>query len=791
MKWIKRGLLTLFGLILLLVVIAYGYLKSTLPDYEGEITADGILSEVEVIRDSFGMPHIYAKNDNDAHFALGYSMAQDRLFHMDLVRRAARGRLAEILGKSLVEVDTLFRTITAGKSVEEIADQYPQEVKAAGDAFAAGFNHYLKNPGGPLPIEFTILGYQPEPWKFSDGVAVHYYMAWDLNGAFSNEMRYASVIQKLGETLAEEIFPGYPSGYPTIIPEGNATLDFLKLNNIAREKLGVEGGGASNNWVISGKKSTTGMPILSNDPHLGHGAPGIWYEAHLVTPTLNVSGSFLPGIPYVVIGANEHVAWGFTNVMADDTDFYVEKINPENPDQYEFKGKWETMKIKEEVIKVKGGEDVTLKIRLTGHGPLIDDVNTFEEPKNTSIAMHWSAYEKLEAVQAFKMMNQAASIDDMEKAVEYFKCPGQNWVYADDQGNIGYWAAVGIPLRENFTGVLPLNGWEGKEEWKGYAPTIEQPHLRNPERGWIATANNRHVGDEYPHVISHYYAMPDRFMRIQEMLTEKEKLGVEDFERMLNDFKMILAQEWVPIIQASVVQNELSSKELDALKRLGHWDFVARVDSVESTIFHTFINKLVENTFKNRLGDDLYGQYLKGSNMALNALRNMINKKGSVWFDDPGTAEVESMQQVIGKSFKDGVAYLEKEMGDNINDWGWGKIHTLTIQHPFGKASKLMGFFFNIGPYPMGGSIATVNPQPYRFTKPWDGYHGASLRYIVDFADRKNSKRIIPAGISGNFMSPHYDDQAELWRTGKFRPFVLDRESIESDSRYVLKIQPQ
>jgi penicillin amidase len=389
-KWIFGILL---GLILVICVCVYAYLRSTLPDYNGEIVVPEIGKPVDIIRDSYGMPHIYAQTDADAYFALGYCMAQDRLFHMDLMRRAARGKLAEIFGKDLVPVDRFFRTITAGKSIEEIAAAYKPETISAAKAYAAGVNYFIKHHKGPLPLEFTILGYEPEPWQPSDATATQYIMAEDLNTAFSVELLHAAVIEKVGEEMAQEIFPDYVDGYPTIVPQGSTALEFLKTLNLAREIRGAEGGGASNSWVVSGKKSTNGKPILANDPHLGHRVPGIWYEAHLVSPSMNVSGTLLPGLPFVIIGANEHVAWGFTNVMADDADFYIEKINPANPNQSEFMGRWEDMTIKEEVIKVKGADDVKFKIRLTRHGPIIDEINTYNEPKNTVIAMRWTAYE--------------------------------------------------------------------------------------------------------------------------------------------------------------------------------------------------------------------------------------------------------------------------------------------------------------------------------------------------------------------------------------------------------------
>jgi penicillin amidase len=789
MRVLKWVLSILLGLVIVVFLGGFAYLRSTLPDYNGEMTISGLKDKVEIIRDSYGMPHIYAQTDADAFFAVGYCMAQDRLFHMDLVRRAARGRLAEILGKDLVPVDKLFRTITSGKSIESIASSYPHETLAAMKAYTQGVNYFIENRKGPLPIEFTILGYEPEPWQISDASAVHYYMAWDLNSAFSIEMLHAAVIDKVGEKVARDLFPDYVEGYPTIAPEGMAALDLLKTLSLAREVLGTEGGGASNNWVVSGKNSATGMPILANDPHLGHGVPGIWYEVHLVTPLLNVSGSVLPGMPFVVIGANENVAWGWTNVMADDADFYIEKINPNNPDQYEYMGHWVDMTVKEEIINVKDAADVKFEVKLTHHGPLVDALNSLGKSYGTALSMRWTAYEMLETL-PFYGLNIARSIDDIEKAVDDFKCPGQNWAYADKKGDIGYWAAVGIPIRDGFSGAVPVPGWDGKHEWKGYVPTAEQPHMRNPSRGWIATANNKHVGDDYPYPISHYYGMPDRYARIQEMITAKEKLDVKDFQRMHADYYMILAEEWTPLIVKSLYDKELSEKEKKALSILQGWDFVARADGIAPTVFHATINEMVKNSFKKRLGNQLYEQYIKNSFVVFNSLRSLMVRGRSPWFDDPDTSKVEGINEIVVNSFKEAVAYLNGQMGDNMDDWKWGKLHTLTFYHPFGKSSSLMGYFMNIGPFPMGGSFATVNPQPYRLSKPWEGYHGASLRYIIDFSDMKNSLRVIPAGISGNFMSPHYDDQVELWRTGKYRPFVLDRKSVEKDARYTLKMIP-
>jgi penicillin amidase len=790
MKAVKWILGVLISIVVVFFIVVYGYFKSTLPDYDGELIVPGITGPVEIIRDSFGMPHIYAENDEDAAFAMGYVMAQDRLFQMDLVRRAVRGELAEILGEGAVGVDKFFRTITAVRSVDDIAGDYPPEVIASMEAYAAGINYYLENHTGPLPLEFTLLGYEPEPWQATDGIAVYYYMAWDLNSSFSTEMLFASIREAVGEELADDLFPSYADGYPTIVPGGISSIDTLKTMLLAREITQTEGGGVSNNWVISGDKSETGMPILANDMHLGHGSPGIWYEAHINTPEMNVSGVVLPGMPFVVVGATDHTAWGFTNTMVDDSDYYIEKLNPENPEQYEFRGRWEDMEVHEEVIRVKDADDVTFSIKLTRHGPIIDEINDVDEPEGYSLSMRWTAPELPLAGVAIYYFNRAKNIDEFEEAIEYFKCPGQNIVYADDQGNIGYWAAMGIPKRVGFSGLLPVPGWDGRHEWQGYVPTGQQPHMRNPSRGWIASANNKHVVSfSYP--ISHYYAMPDRFVRIGEMLTEKDSFDIADVQRMHADTHVLLAEEWVPVIFSAMEGRDLTDEEAAALDLLAGWDFDASLESGASVVFHATINSIVENTFRKRLGDELYYLYIDNSYIVFNTLRNMFSEGESPWFDDPDTAATEGLHDMIAASFSDAVEYLTGEMGSDVSRWTWGDLHTLTIYHPFGKQSKLLGSLFNIGPFPLWGSLSTVNPAPYKLTNPWGVYHGASMRYIIDFSDMKNSLRVIPAGISGNFMSPHYDDQVDLWRTVTYRPFLMDRESVEGDTRYVLTMEPQ
>ena len=797
MKAVKWSLAGLLFLLIVGAVSIFGYLRMTLPEYSGTRTVPGLINEVEIVRDSYGMAHIYAANDRDAYFAMGFCQAQDRLFQMDLARRAGHGRLSEILGEELVKVDKLFRTLGAALPSGGWYKLISPEGRHSMEAFAKGVNYFLETNDTPLPIEFKILGYEPEPWSAFDSMAVMLYMDWSMNYAFKTELLHAAIIDRVGENLAHELFIDYPTDFPAIVPDGenptarmgSACLDALQL---AGRVLGFEMGGASNGWVVSGKKSSSGKPLFSNDPHLNLSMPSIWYEGHLVTPEMNVSGALVAGLPFVIGGANEHVAWGVTNSHHDDTDFYIEKINPADANEYRYLDRWEQMETRKESIKVKGGGEVSHEIKLTRHGPLIDDLNTHGKQKGFGLAMRLVRADFLNAFKGYWLVNRAKNIADIEEAAGYAKS-GQNWVYADDSGNIGFYFLGGIPKRKGFTGELPVPGWDGKYEWEGYVSNREQPHLRNPQQGFIINANNKIEPEGYPHVITRYYATPDRFVRIQEMLMQKKRFSPEDFETMLADTLVVMARDWVPLIVQSLENVKLSTHAEEVLKHLRTWDYFSGKDAVESTVFNVFLNYLAENTFKKRLGQDLYVHYLTGDkNIPFNVLRELIQKGESVWFDDPGTPAIEGLNDVLAKSFQDAIVFLEKKLGGNVQDWQWGKLHTLTIYHPFGKKSALLGKFFNRGPYPVGGSIFTVNPTYFKVSKGFAVQGGgASFRHIIDFSDMTNSRRVLPGGISGNLMSPHYDDQLELWLTGQYRPFVLDRKAVMQDVRYRLSMKPE
>ncbi|HBS05449.1 MAG TPA: hypothetical protein DEA96_10815, partial [Leptospiraceae bacterium] len=483
------------GVIILLLLALYAFLIFRLPSYNGTVNTSRVNARVQIHRDSAGMPHIIAESERDAYIGLGYAMAQDRLFQMDLLRRAAYGRLSEVLGPDLLKTDILFRTITAPIPAEEIYRQMPEKVQNALEAFSEGVNLAMEEES--YPVEFLLLGYSPEPWKPEDSMSALYIMSWDLSPAFSQEILHFLIQEQLGPGQADILFTEYPSNSPDILtgmkngnrialqqpsheslPEAASKNEHkgkgirpaksmqalilkkaLDAHTLYEELLGSPGAGASNNWVIAPEKSATGTAILANDMHLGHGIPGIWYQAHIISPELNVTGVLLPGVPFVIVGGNEHTARGFTNVMLDDIDFYRERLNPDNKDQVMYRNRYVDIRTIETVFRIKGQDPVKHTIRITPHGPIITDLHPLLASDSTgspnardrldgdAISIRWTLYDHTDAALGLYMANRARNIDDLEKAIQHFKMPAQNWVFADSEGNIGYRAAAGIPVR--------------------------------------------------------------------------------------------------------------------------------------------------------------------------------------------------------------------------------------------------------------------------------------------------------------------------------------------------------
>ena len=851
------------GVIILFLLSLYAVLVFRLPSYNGTVRTTQVKASVQIYRDSAGMPHIIADSEEDAYVGLGYAMTQDRLFQMDLLRRAATGRLSEILGPELLKTDILFRTITAPVPPEKIFQEMPEEVQNALRAFSRGINLAMEEE--PYPVEFLLLGYSPEPWKPEDSVSALYIMSWDLSPAFSQEILHFILEQELGPQQARTLFTAYPDGSPDIltgmknssrlsrlegIPGGPANKSAMELNRnngqdpshgnqppgdfesnesngisidesrialkealfahtVYEELLGNPGAGASNNWVVSPDKSSTGTAVLANDMHLGHGIPGIWYQAHLISPGLNVTGVLLPGVPFVIVGGNENTARGFTNVMLDDIDFYREKLNPDDANQVMYRNRYVEIQSIETTFEVKGEDPVKHTIRITPHGPIITDLHPLlasdapGQPNARSrldghpVSIRWTLYDHTDAALGLYLANRARTVDDLEKAIEHFKMPAQNWVFADSEGNIAYRAAAGIPIRRGFSGLELLRGWDGSQEWSGYVPTRAQPSLRNPAEGWIATANNQH-SKQYPYTISNYYASPDRYQRIQQMLGSTDGLDLKDHQRLQMDTFNFQARNLMPYVRRALGQPLETTEDRDADRTMEEarnllldWDLQNRRESTGAVIYHYLILSLVYDLFQPVIGEELFPYYTSNRYTLFNSLQEILRQAFHPYYRIEG--EQVDRNIFIRNSFRKGVQAMLERNGSLSTSWG--QIHGLEYNHPFGRKSALLGFFFNRGPYPVDGSWTTVAPSGFKIL-PWSELnfnvvHGASQRMIFNVGNPDASVTALPGGISGQFLSPHYDDQIEGYIEGQYRRSSVSRDDAIKAAIYRLILEPR
>jgi penicillin amidase len=792
-RWITIILSIVFGLIL--VVAAGGYLwfqhtlKKSLPETTGEIVLPGLTERVDIIRDSYGIPHIYAKNEPDLYFTLGYAVAQDRFWQMEFHRRLGHGRLSEIFGEDFVEVDRYFRTLAAAG----LNGGHLEDIGWLNQSFADGVNAYLETHRDRLPIEFTLLGYTPEPWEADDYLAIVKVINWGLCTGWDADLLAAEMLDKAGEERLRAAFPAWPDDAPVIVPEElkNISLSlkpFRETARLARQISGFHSPAASNNWVVSGEKSVTGKPILANDTHLSLSNPSLWWEVHMVCPTIDVSGFVLLGTAGVPVGHNRHVAWGVTNVMVDDVDFFIEKVNPNNPRQYWYIDHWEDMKVVEETIPVKGKSPVEAEILLTRHGPIVNEIKEGLDEK--VISARWAFTECLQPVRAGYLLAKANTVEDVIKALRSWELPGQNFVFADTEGNIGYWCCATVPLRSKGDGLLPVPGWTGEYEWKGYVPFEKRPHLVNPEEGFVATANNKVIGGSYPHIISHYWEPLDRITRIRKLLNTGEKISVDDIKGMHKDNYCVLAAELVPHL-ISVLDRRVSGVQAqEARDILLRWDFIMNADSVGACLFAVTLRKMMGNLFEDELGEDLFMQYIKMVSFPPRAIRAMIRDGSSPWIDNVNTPKEETLEDILAASLSQMLSELKESFGDDINEWTWKKIHTLTFKHVL-EEQKPLDMIFNLGPFPVGGDNLTVNNKQYSYDKPYEVVHGVSQRMIVDLGNMNRSLHVLPTGESGHLKSPHYKDQIRLYLGGTYHTAWIDRGDVEKNSEGILILRPR
>ena len=851
--FLKRGLILI--VILLLVLGAGGtyyfrsYLPNTVapksfPQINGEIQLEGLNGPVDIFRDRMGIPHIYASTPHDLFFAQGYVHAQDRFWQMDTWRHIGSGTLSEMFGKGQVETDTFLRTlgwqITAG---QEYAGLDP-ESKSIIDSYTDGVNAYLKDHDTTaLSLEYAILGllspdYRIGKWTPLNSLTWGKAMAWDLRANMGEEIERAVLLKTLTPEQVAELYPLYPEDHPVIvntIGDGASevpsqlsqvisdlrlsTFDFQPLADriaLLDEVMGPAGDGiGSNSWAVSGSRTSTGMPLLANDPHLSIQMPSIWYQAHLECKPVtdecpyNVAGFSFAGVPGVIIGHNENIAWGFTNVGPDVMDLYIERVNPDSPNEYEVNGEWVDFETRTETIQVVGGEPVEVTVRLTRHGPVISEAygpvkneNTnndpefvpFKEragvklPEQYVIALKWTALAPSTPFQAIWGFNKAENWEDFREAAKHFHVPAQNLLYADVAGNIGYQMPGDIPMRAGGDGTVPVPGWTDEYEWTGFIPFQDLPYTFNPTEGYIVTANNQAPPFDYPNMITYDWDYGFRAQRIVNLIENAPgTIDIAYIQSMQGDSFDANGPTYVPMLLGL---DELSDNEAHAQNLLKAWDYEDRAFSSAAAVFNTFWRHLLQNTFDDDMPEERY--FPDGGSRWNEVMRHLDDS--SAWWDDKTTTDVkETRADMIRKSFEQGVDELEKMFGKDPAKWNWGEMHAATFRNGTLGESGVppIEALFNRGPFPTGGGESIVNATGWSVK---DGYVTnwlPSMRMIVDLSDLNNSVTVHTTGQSGHAYHPHYDDMSVMWSNIEYYSMLWDEAAITSQVEGHLVLTPK
>ncbi len=773
-----------------------GALKNKL--FDGELIIEGLQHPVTIYRDEASIPHIYAKTDQDLMFAQGWIHAQDRLWQMEMNRRVAMGRISEAFGDLALDTDRLVRTLGFNRLAKQDWDNTSPKLKSLMKSYADGVNAYISN--GKLPIEFRLAGIKPEPWHPIDSIGWGRVMSWTLSHGWSGSLTRLEIIEKVGVEKAAELAIYYPDDNPVQLPNG------LEFNSISTDEMydavtgpflakDMEGGGrGSNAWAISAEKSATGRPILCNDTHLVITTPSVWYINHLHSEEgFHVIGAALPGVNGILLGHNENVAWGITLAFTDVEDIFVEKVNVESPDSYEYCGEKLPFDCIEEIISVKGKSPHIETVKSTIHGPLIGSVT---RDKNLSISLCSKTLMDMNLPKAIYTMNISKNVHDFSHAVDLINAPQLNLAYADVEGNIGLFISGRVPIRKKGNGQLPVEGWNGEYDWDGEIPLSEMPKSVNPKQGYLITCNNKIVDDSYPFFLGNSYMNGFRARRIEDIFSNLDTISIQQCKELHQDFYSIPAEMFINgMIRGLRTAKPKVQKILDVLL---DWDFMLTTDSAAATVYQILMYKIVRNLVEDDLGKELTDRYMGvGEHPVLlptsellghttQAIFNILQNSNSKWMSTSN-----EILHLLEKSMIDTCHWLEENMGYEVEDWSWGKIHHAQFRHGM-SIQKPLDKVFDVGPFPIGGDTDTVCQTAYNPASP---YHATewcpSIRLIMDVGEWDNSLMITPPGQSGVLGSPHYSDMAEKWLNGEYIPMLWSKNKVEESAKKVIKLIPE
>jgi penicillin amidase len=839
-----RALRFIAVLALLLAVALLGtflwYRKASQPTYEGTVSAPGLTKPVSMARDAMALPYIDAENEADALFALGYAHAQDRLWQMTFNRRIAQGRVAEIAGPAALDTDKFIRTLGIERTAKQMAERLGPETRTLLEAYVAGVNAYLAQRSGPLPPEFLLTrSPAPEPWQVSDSLCWALMMALDLSRSYRDELTRLRLASSLSRAEIDEIKPPYPgdapqdiADYPTVFralglyrangnqrndapaaPKKNApnaqTASSLagyayapRLPGLAEAFEEAEGPG-SNNWVLSGIRTASGKPLLANDPHLGLTTPSVWYFARLRAPGLEVFGATLPGVPYVLLGRNRNVAWGFTNTEPDVQDLYIERINPDRANEYQTPDGYAPFETRAERILVRGQDAVDLVVRSTRHGPVISDalasVRNLIDTERYVLALRWSVLDGDDtSVAAIRAMNRARDAKEFEAALAGFGLAMQNVVFADVAGSIGFVAAGRVPVRRadnDLKGQVPSPGWDAKYDWTGWLGYAELPHVINPAAGAVVTANHKVTPPGYPHYLTSDWTLPYRAERISELLDARAKHDLGSFRSIQGDVTSLAARDLMRALRAISPQPGTNAGKV-ALARLLAWDGSMRADAAEPLLFHAWMRHLRARIF----GDDLetVAPELPFQTEMTRALLLVLRgeTRARDWCDDRTTVErKETCAEVAADALDAATAELAHETGRDVLGLKWGEAHRAIHEHrPMSNVRLLRDWFELAVSVPGDTNTVNVGQLALRAGDDWRApyftRHGPSLRAIYDLSPGATGEWVMTTGEAGHPFADNYGDMLQSWRDVQYRPITWDRPKNDPQPHKTLLLRP-
>lgn len=754
--------------------------RAALAQISGRIAIPGLKEPVEVLRDRWGVPHIYAKNQDDLFFAQGFVAAQDRLFQMDMWRRIAVGETAEVLGKSSVIRDRLARLLQYRGDMQAEWAIYSPDAQRICTAFTAGINAYINLMGDRLPIEFQIVGYRPKKWQPADCLGRTSVLAVAQN--LRNEVTRARLVAAVGAAKAQKILPTEPT--VSLNPVEGLDLSAIDDTLLAGYKAitaAVEfapDAGGSNNWAVDGSLSAFGKPLLASDPHRALALPSLRYVVHLNAPGWNVIGSGEPALPGVALGHNEKIAWGFTIVMTDQADLVIEQLNPANPNQYKVGDHWEDFRVLRETVAVKGTPPAELELRFSRNGPIIHE----DLKRQQAFALRWVGSEPgAAAYLASLAIDRAENWDDFLLACGKWRTPAENMMYADVAGNIGWIAAAQTPVRKGYNGLLPVPGASEKYQWQGNLSVSELPQTKNPPEHFLATANHNILPPDYTREIGYDWSPPYRYERIRKQLSEKEQFNVDDFKRIQHDNVSIPGQQLSRLLQ-NVPKIEASLKP--HVELLVNWDGRLTKKSAAGPIYGNWLRELSDGFYRMHVPAALVTDVADRSNISqmLAELQNPSHE----WF---GGHPKQARDKLIVETFAKALEKTKAALGDNSNQWEWGKLHHVLLKHPLHKLSDAHASAFNIGPVPSGSGPYT--PDQARWDKNFARIHGATYRQVFDLSDWDLGQGTNMPGQSGQPGSPHYSDLLPLWSEGTYFPLAYSRKKVEEVTLNRLVLEPK